>query len=542
MLKKSFAVLALGAVAMTAFAGPDDIEWDKSAVVMKMRPGASGAALDAVVGAKELSPVNATGWRSVRLPAGRTIAWAQRYYLAHNTVEAIELRYKYQPTFIPNDPEVTGKQYAPRIVDAYRAWDLTRGSQSTVVSIIDTGIDPTHPEFANGKLLPGYDFSNNDADPTDDLPIEQYANHGTHCAGIAAAGTNNGIGISGIGFNVRVLPVKVFPNSFADVISNAIIYSSDQGAQVISLSLGNFVYSQMMQDAVNYAWSKNRVILAAAGNNNLNIDSIPFYPASYQNVVCVGSTDVNDVKSGFSNFGKRVDVAAPGSAIYSTINAANGGYGYLDGTSMACPAAAGVAALAIAYAPAGTRNSEVVAAMKKTAKPVGNWLSNGRVDAYKTVNEFTLSTPVPATLLTKSVFDGSATTGPGAFINIEARQVRRYGSVAAAVGEYRIPVGTGALRRIDLTCRFAPIQGATAQIYMWNYQTNTYDLLLATPSDSGTITMPLAAIKSQHMGTNGRFRIMSRILMPEKFGQVAQKFTFSVHTMTATFRFSANSA
>ncbi|RYG43694.1 hypothetical protein EON79_16515, partial [bacterium] len=285
-------------------------------VLVRVVPGTNTKILDAAIGAVEVSSMPQIGWRTVRVSASYGVTRALNYYLSNSKVLEASAVYKNEAFAVVNDPAYRN-QYSPTIMKVPTAWDTTIGAVGTKIAILDTSFDLKHEEFQNGKMLVGYDFSDNDDDVN---PTEKTDNHGTHVAGIAAATTNNSRGIAGMGYNCSILPYKVFPNSYDDVVAKAVISAADKGAAVISMSLGRFgTPNAAFQAAVNYATSKGSVVIAAAGNENTNIDIQPSYPASYTNVICVGSSDSGDRRSGFSNFGNRVDVAAPGSSIYSTV-------------------------------------------------------------------------------------------------------------------------------------------------------------------------------------------------------------------------------
>jgi thermitase len=292
-------------------------------------------------------------------------------------VEYAEPNYTYHATWTPNDTYFSnGVQWAPQKVSAQSAWDITKGSSTVKVAIVDTGVDYNHPDLA-GKVVKGYDFVDDDSDPMD------LNNHGTHCAGIAAAVTNNAKGIAGMAPNVSVLAVRVLDangSGSLDDVANGIYYAVDNGAKVVSLSLGGSSGATSLQNAVNYAASKGVVVVAAAGNEST---SAPSYPGYYSNAIAVAATDSSDYLASFSNYGSWVDVAAPGVDIASTIR--NGGYAYMSGTSMATPLVAGIAGL---LASQGRTASNIRAAIENTADYVpgtGTYFSKGRVNAADAV-------------------------------------------------------------------------------------------------------------------------------------------------------------
>jgi subtilisin family serine protease len=240
-------------------------------------------------------------------------------------------------------------------IDAPEAWATTTGSSSVIVAVIDTGIDYTHPDLAANIWTDpatgyhGYDYVNYDNDPMDDH------GHGTHCAGTVGAVGNNGVGVAGVNWNVKIMAVKFLDSTgrgyTSDAIS-AIQYANSHGAQVISNSWGGDGYSQSLKDAID---ASPTVVICAAGNDGKDTDTSPNYPSAYtsSNIIAVAATDDNDALAAFSNYGATsVDVAAPGVLIYSTYPGNR--YVNMSGTSMATPHVAGVTALVKAAVPSYT--------------------------------------------------------------------------------------------------------------------------------------------------------------------------------------------
>ena len=243
-----------------------------------------------------------------------------------------------------NDP-YSATQYSLDRMQVRSAWSLSTGGTG-VVAVLDTGVQFDHPDLA-GRLLSGYDFVNDDADATDDN------GHGTWVSGIIAANPNDGYGMAGISWTDKILPVKIMnregTGSTSDLTSG-IVWAANNGATVINMSVGGFPYSQYVQDAVNYAWSKGIVLVGAAGNNRREET---FYPASLDNVVSVSATQENDEFTNWSSYGSKVDLSAPGATVlttncYTCTYAAHDTWGShvrISGTSFATPNVAGVVAL-----------------------------------------------------------------------------------------------------------------------------------------------------------------------------------------------------
>ncbi|HVE95196.1 MAG TPA: S8 family serine peptidase [Acidimicrobiales bacterium] len=272
---------------------------------------------------------------------------------------------------VPNDTRYSS-QYGPGMMGFPTAWGSAGyGSSAIKVSVIDSGIRSTHEDFVGGRVLAGHDYINNDGVPNDDC------GHGTHTAGTVGATTNNAKGVAGMS-QATIIPMKALSavGGLLNVqctgnhaqISQAIIDSADQGARVISMSIGGGT-SSTLQNAVNYADGKGAILVAAAGNDG-GSNSID-YPGAYPNVIAVGALTSSKTKASYSDGGPQLDIAAPGSAVLSTFNSNDASYSSLDGTSMATPHVAGALALTLGCAPGGTTKTQVVNALYSTAEDLG---------------------------------------------------------------------------------------------------------------------------------------------------------------------------
>lgn len=317
----------------------------------------------------------------------------------------------YQTQLVPNDPDLSNQWYmGSAYVNAYNAYDITFGNSNTVVAIVDDAVKLGHQdlndalwvnpgEIANNNIdddgngyiddINGWDAADNDNNPNPPAAASNSVfTHGTHCAGIAAAETNNNLGVASLGSGVSLMAVKCTDDSnLGRTLNNTyggIQYAIAAGADVISMSFGGTGFSSTVQNLINAGSSQGIVFVAAAGNSNTTSQ---FYPAAYSNVISVASTTTNDDKSSFSNYGSWIDISAPGSNIFSTLAGSNSSYGYQSGTSMACPMVAGLCGLILSYNPSLTP-AQVENCITSTADNIDaanpsyvGLLGAGRIDA-----------------------------------------------------------------------------------------------------------------------------------------------------------------
>lgn len=295
-------------------------------------------------------------------------------------VEYAEVNGTYETQLAPNDPRFD-TQYAPQQVAAPSAWDETLGSENVTVAVVDSGVQYDHPDLSTRfGSDEGRDFADGDGDPRPDTTSES---HGTHVVGCASASTNNGEGVTGVS-NSRLLSARALDESGSGTVSDiadAIQWATDQGADVINLSLGGD-YSSTLQNAVTYAAERGVCVVAAAGNSG---DSV-LYPAASDQCVAVSALDPDEDLASFSNSGPAVDVAAPGVNVLSTYPIDD--YREMSGTSVSSPVAAGVAALGLAADP-DLSGADLRRRLRDTAVDVGlpsEYQGAGRVDAANIVD------------------------------------------------------------------------------------------------------------------------------------------------------------
>ena len=372
------------------------------------------------------------GWQRVRIADGVSIETAKSRYTAFEDVEAVQPNYYYHLLATPNDTQYSsGGMYGLGKISTPAAWDLTTGSPNVVVADIDTGLRYTHEDLAanawtnpgetagngvdddgNGFVddVYGYDFFYNDNNPFDDA-----GGHGTHTAGTIGAVGNNARGVVGVNWNVKIMAIKIYsPNgtdSTSAMLINAYNYVRLMKNRGVNIRVTNNSYGdcgeacgydQATKDALDAMGNAGILNVFAAGNNGRNIDTAPFYPASYTSpgVLTVAASTSTDARAGFSNFGvTSVDIAAPGLGILSTYNGSDASYSTLSGTSMATPHAAGAAALLSAYNP-NLSPASLKATLMNTVDVLSQWngvvktggrLNISRALTNQTVCNFNLS-------------------------------------------------------------------------------------------------------------------------------------------------------
>ncbi|MFB0526344.1 MAG: S8 family serine peptidase [bacterium] len=363
----------------------------------------------------------------IKILSRETVLEMIEKYEKNPNVEYAEPNYIRKAYIIPDDPGCQGSpppQWGIFKIKAPQGWETETGASSIIIGIVDSGVNYNHVDLndhiwtnddslgdgidndVNGKVddYRGWDFVGSDyMSPVEDNDPMDVVDHGTYCAGIASAETDNTIGMAGVSWNSKIMVVRVLDDSgYSDdsIIAPGIRYAADEGADIINLSLGGAGSSTTLENAVNYAFNKGCVLAAASGNDN---ESSVNYPAAYDNVIAVGATNVDDERCDVSdwgydlegkpqgsNYGAELDVVAPGHNIYST--SLGGVYGYPYGTSMAAPFVSGLAALIWSHNPTLT-NVDVRDNIVSSVDDIGSngwdaYTGYGRINAEEALAAF----------------------------------------------------------------------------------------------------------------------------------------------------------
>jgi len=341
------------------------------------------------------------------------------------TIDYAQTSNIYKIDYTPND-SLVNQQWALKKIQAFAAWNITQGSDSVLIGLIDTGIDYLHPDLKNkiyinpgetGKDSQGNNKSSNGIDDDGNGFIDDYMGwdftdrrgfpfdsssgdylgwdnnpmdengHGTFIAGILAAETNNGIGVAGIAPKIKILNLRAFdPSGYGeeDDVAAAILYAVKMGVKVINMSFGDTQFSYVLRDVIRYAYNKGVVLVASSGNDG---SDEPHYPSGYSEVICVGNSTVDDYVAPSSNYGSTLDLVAPGTDILTT--ARGGGYATVSGTSASAPFVSAAAGLILSLGK--FTNEEVKQILKSTTDDIEDpgWdlrSGAGRLNLYRALS------------------------------------------------------------------------------------------------------------------------------------------------------------
>ncbi len=377
------------------------------------------------LGLRSISKNETLGFHQMAVPSGKTVEEMVKALSELPDVEYVEPNYIAHAFMTPNDPYYSYQWHFP-LINMSSAWDQSSGS-GVVVAVIDCGVAyetygayTQAPDLAGTSFVAGYDYVNNDSHPNDDC------GHGTHVAGTIAQTTNNSLGVAGIAYNCSIMPVKVLDaagNGTYTAIANGITFAANNGADVINLSLGGPYTSTILQDAIVYAYNAGVTIVCAAGNAGT---SAAQYPAAYTQSISVSAVRYDKTYTWYTSYGSTIDICAPGGDLnvdqngdgyvdgvlqqtHDGSNYGSFGYYFYEGTSMACPHVAGLAALLIAKNGGSMTPSAVRAAIQNTAQDLGaagwdQYYGYGLINANAALLTIGNNPPVAA-------FSGTPTSG-----------------------------------------------------------------------------------------------------------------------------------
>lgn len=431
VVKKNLLILLafflLGHFAEVSFGGPavhpgklrtaGRVKWVPNEIVVKFKNGISKDRINHINQRHATSVLYTSGFagfKRIKVPAGKTAEQMVERYKHEPDVQYAELNYYAYAFFVPNDPYYPYQWhlYEPYAgINIEPVWDITTGEPNVIIAVLDTGVAYENfrsfeqaSDLANTLFVPGYDFVSNDEHPNDE------EGHGTHVTGTIAQSTNDGLGTAGVAFNCSIMPVRVL-NKRGEApyttIADGVYFATDNGADVINLSLGGPFDSVTLRDAVAYAYDNGVTIICSAGNEYEEGNPIS-YPAAYDaHCIAVGATRFDQTRAYYSSTGSYLDLVAPGGDLNVDqnaddvndgilqqtfgINPKDWGYWLYTGTSMAAPHVSGIAALLISKDVAGP--DAIREALQNTARDLGpsGWDAEygwGIVDAYAALNYY----------------------------------------------------------------------------------------------------------------------------------------------------------
>lgn len=452
-------VVALGAALLPAQAfAADEAQWVPGRLLVQPRAGLSEAEFDKIIkkqGGKQVGKIEGINVRVIQLPPQASEKAVEALLKNNKHLKFAERDMLVKPS-TTNDPYYANGWHLPKI-GTPTAWQTSSG-RNVVIAILDSGVDPDHPDLVS-KLVPGWNTYNNNADTAD------VYGHGTKVAGAAAAATNNSVGVAAVAADALVMPMRVTgADGWASysAIASALTWASDRGARVANVSFYAVESSSSARSAAQYMKNKGGLVVTAAGNYGVEETIAPS-----DTMITVSATDSNDNKASWSSYGSFVDVAAPGTSIYSTVN--GGGYGSVSGTSFSSPITAGVVALMMSANPALTP-ADLEKALYSSAVDLGTagfdkYFGNGRVDAAAAVAATKAVVKVDSTAPSTSI------TSPSGGTNVQ-------GLVAVDVAA----TDDAGVSRVDLLVNGVKIGSDTAAPYGFSWDS------AQTPDGEASIT------------------------------------------------------
>ncbi|MFP4661767.1 MAG: S8 family serine peptidase [Halanaerobiales bacterium] len=403
------------------YEGESAVSYQEQEVIVKYKPMINSQSVEEFENENSLVSISSVDRNDAKvvkyqIPADQDVEQLISEYNQKENVAWAEPNYIYYPTAIPQEQYYNSYQWNMVNMNMEAAWDVSTGDSSVVVAVLDTGIIPDHPDL-KGNLLQGADmiggiksfpiesYNISDFDPTDESTYQQGGSHGTHVSGIIGALSNNKLGVAGINWNVKILPIRGLTKNGGTSwdIAEGIYYAIDQGADIINMSFGGNHSSYYQHEAVKEAVAAGVTVIAATGNEG---SSSVYYPAAYPETIAVGAVGKQNIKTAYSNYGPEVDIVAPGGdygeSIISTWGYYKDGktvseYNGMIGTSMAAPHVSGVAALLVA---SGIKDPEEIRdRLINNTRELGDpgkddYYGYGLVDAYGALVNKKIMNPV----------------------------------------------------------------------------------------------------------------------------------------------------
>jgi thermitase len=445
VLISSLTLTVMTCAVSATFAADIAPQWVKGRLLVQPRAGVTADQLDTILkphGGKSNRHIHQLNIHVVDLPANASEKAVANFLKKHPHIKFAEPDLLLPTNVTANDTYASSAWHLDKM-QAPTAWTASQGSGITV-AVLDTGVDSTHPDLS-GQLVPGWNMYDNNADTSD------VYGHGTMVAGVVAAASNNGVGVTSLAWNAKVMPVRISdPTGMGSIstIADGLIYAADHGAKVANVSYAISGYATT-QSAAQYMKNKGGVTVVSAGNTGA-VDAT----AANDTMITVSATDSNDALAGWSTFGPVVDVSAPGVGIWTTTR--GGGYGAPSGTSFASPATAGTVALMMA-ANSQLTPANIESLIKSTAVDLGTagwdpYYGAGRVNAG-------------AAVLAAATAQSRDTTAPSAAIAAPAGSAIVSGLVPVDVSAFD-DVG---VTRVDLVVNGAPVASDTSAPFAFSW-------------------------------------------------------------------------